>query len=68
MKKIYERIALSIMSVGLIGAIALAIIYWMGLPIFDQFDLAWTFVYGLGAAAVAALSLAIKGIWGWSDD
>ena len=68
MKKLYERIALSVMATGLISAVVLAIIYWMGLPIFSETDLAWAFVYGLVAAAIAALSLAIRGIWNWSDD
>lgn len=63
MMKFYERIALSIMATGLFSAIVLAIIYFMGLPIFSETDLAWAFVYGLVSAGVAGLALAIRGIW-----
>lgn len=53
----------SIIAIGVITAITSAIFYFMRLPIFDEIDLAWTITIGLVAAAIAALSLALRSIW-----
>jgi hypothetical protein len=53
----------SIIAVGIISAITMAILYFMHLPIFDDVDLAWLFVVGLGSAAISAATLAVRSIW-----
>ena len=67
MKKLHNRLATSVLGIGLVGAVVAAILYFMALPIFDEVDLAWTFVFGLVSAAVAALSLILREIWTMDD-
>lgn len=52
-----------IIATAAILTVVAAILYFMNLPIFSQVELAWTFVAGLGTAALAALLLAYRGIW-----
>ena len=64
MTGLHIKIALSIVTIGLVGALVACVLYFMALPIFDEVDLAWTFVAGLVSAAVAAISLGLRAIWG----
>lgn len=57
------KVSGTVIAIGLTTAVVAAILYFMALPIFDEIDLAWTFVAGLVGAAIAALTLALRAIW-----
>ena len=61
--KLFSRLALTVVTVGIFAAIASAILYFMGLPIFDEIDIAWIFVYGLVSATIAGIALGLREVW-----
>lgn len=63
MTKLSDKLLISFGVCALIFAFCCAILYFMRLSIFDRTGLEWTFVYGLGAAAVGFAFLFVRNIW-----
>ncbi len=53
----------TIATIGIISAIASAIIYFMNLPIFTNEDVAWFFVYALSAGSIGIAAIIVRMIW-----
>lgn len=59
----FNRLFGSIATIGLLVFIVAVVVYFLELPIFNQFTVSWLLFYGIVAAAIAAAALILRTIW-----
>jgi hypothetical protein len=64
----FDRVAATVVAIGLISSVVFAILYFMQLPIFGVVSLSWMFVAALVALAVGVAALIMRQVWHRNSD